>query len=308
MVEITDAEGQRLDNFLLRTLKGVPKSRIYRLIRKGEVRINKGRCKPEDKLQRGDLVRIPPVRTASRSASPVPGVDLANLLRQSVIAETDDFLVFNKPAGMSIHGGSGVRIGLIEALRQLEPRWARLELAHRLDRDTSGCVVIAKQTPFLKYLHDALKARKVHKHYLALVSGSWPARLTEIDAPLSKNQLLSGERVVKSDAAGKPALTRFKVLERFGDTATLVEAMPVTGRTHQIRVHCLIGGHPIVSDPKYGAKSRGGGQRLAPRLFLHASEIQFAWPETAPGSSYRAALPEDLQGALNSLRNKTKKA
>jgi 23S rRNA pseudouridine955/2504/2580 synthase len=306
IVEVSDEEGQRLDNFLIARLKGVPKSRIYRLIRKGEVRVNKKRCKPDDRLTPGDQVRIPPVRVADAARMLVPGAELAELLRAAVISENDDFLVLNKPAGLSVHGGSGVPLGLIEALRQLEPRWEKAELAHRLDRDTSGCVVIAKTQVFLKYLHNALKAKQVNKQYLALVQGYWPDALVEVDAPLTKNHLLSGERVVKVEPGGKASLTRFKLLERFGRRASLVQAMPVTGRTHQIRVHCLVAGHPILGDPKYSHSRDSGQPELSNRLCLHSSAISFAWPAAGPVETYSAEPGPVFVKVLNSLRMKPK--
>ncbi|MEX2132140.1 MAG: RluA family pseudouridine synthase [Pseudohongiellaceae bacterium] len=301
-VSVTGEAGQRLDNFLFRRLKGVPKSRVYRLIRKGEVRVNKKRCKPDTKLEEGDEVRIPPVKISSPQAPPKPGSTLAGMLRQAVLYEGDDFLVLNKPAGFSVHGGSGVNLGLIEAMRQLEDRWSSLELAHRLDRDTSGCMIIAKNPQFLRRFHAELRSKRVTKRYLALVQGYWPAKLQEIDAPLVKNQLLSGERVVRSDKDGKPSLTRFRVVQRFGNRATLMEATPVTGRTHQIRVHCHIAGHPILGDPKYGIDRKTAGRDSVSGLCLHASEISFFWPTEEQQNKYSADLTESFNKAINALK------
>ena len=306
LLQVEDAEGQRLDNYLIRQLKGLPKSRIYRLIRKGEVRINKKRCRPDDRLNRGDLVRIPPLRLSSPVAVPQPRQGLRDLLLDSIIAETEDFLVINKPAGLSVHGGSGVRLGLIEALRQLRPEWAGLELAHRLDRDTSGCLVIARNPMFLRHLHQGLKTKQVEKVYLALVQGYWPDSLVEVNAPLEKNQLQSGERIVRVTPDGKSSLTRFRVLQRAGKLATLVEAKPVSGRTHQIRVHCLYAGHPILGDSKYGAMGdRPAGPR-APGLCLHAAAISFTLPDETAQMRFEAPLNPDFKTFLNLLTNQSK--
>ncbi len=264
--------GRRLDNFLARLLKGVPRSRLYRLIRRGEVRVNRKRCRPERRLERDDRVRIPPFARTEGRPPPAPGGWLAETLASAVLLENERLLVIDKPAGVAVHGGSGVRLGLVEAMRQLRPEWARLELAHRLDRDTSGCLVLAKDMAFLKALQRQLKERSVEKRYLALVTGRWPESLRLVDAPLAKNRLSSGERVVRVEPAGKPARTRFRPLRRLVET-TLIEAMPLTGRTHQIRVHCLHAGHPIVGDDKYrGGRGGAGGGRMR----LHAASIAFA--------------------------------
>lgn len=304
LVRVEGEAGQRLDNFLLRRLKGVPKSRIYRLVRRGEVRINRKRCKPDTRLEEGDEVRIPPVRV-SLSTPPRAGDALLSQLRAAVLYEGDDYLVLNKPAGLSVHGGSGVKLGLIEALRQAEPRWSSLELAHRLDRETSGCLVIARTGAFLKAFHRAMRDKQVTKRYQALVHGYWPDSLREVDAPLVKNQLLSGERVVKASAEGKASLTRFRVLQHFGRTATLMEASPVTGRTHQIRVHCHVAGHPIVGDPKYGTRQEAGAVPTK-SLCLHASEIRFRWPEASVEKVYSANLSSTFEEALNYLKSNSK--
>lgn len=265
--------GRRLDNFLARLLKGVPRSRLYRLVRRGEVRVNGKRCRPERRLERGDRVRIPPFARVDGRPPPAPGGRLAEALAGAVLLENERLLVIDKPAGVAVHGGSGVRLGLIEAMRQLRPEWARLELAHRLDRDTSGCLVLAKDMAFLKDLQRQLKDRSVEKRYLALVTGRWPESLRLVDAPLAKNRLSSGERVVRVEPSGKPARTRFRPLRRLSGT-TLIEAMPLTGRTHQIRVHCLHAGHPIVGDGKY--RLGRGGPAAGGRLRLHAAAIGFA--------------------------------
>jgi len=234
-VDITeDQAGQRIDNFLLAKLKGVPKSRIYRILRKGEVRVNSSRVKPEYKLQGGDKVRIPPVRVAEREAPAGPGPKLQRLLERNVIYEDSVLLVINKPAGLAVHGGSGVSLGLIEALRATRPSHSFLELVHRLDRETSGCLIIAKKRSALRYLQDEMRARRVVKVYQALSTGRWPRGMKRIDMPLLKSELKSGERVVRVNPEGKASVTHFSVLQRF-DKATFMEVTLETGRTHQIR-------------------------------------------------------------------------
>lgn len=277
-----DAEfaGQRLDNFLVTALKGAPKSLIYRIIRKGEVRINKGRTKPEYKLQAGDVVRVPPLRLSEDKVAPLASGGLVEHLEAAILFEDDYLMVVNKPTGLAVHGGSGVSLGLIEAVRQMRPDAKRLELVHRLDRETSGAIMIAKRRSALLALNEALAAKQgVEKKYLALVYGSWSKGDREISAPLLKNQLQSGERIVRVNAEGKKSLTRFRIVESFQDY-TLVSAEPVTGRTHQIRVHCQFAGHSIVGDDKYAAdeqlaKSKSQGAR---RLFLHAYRLAFRHP------------------------------
>ena len=215
MLEINeDSAGQRIDNFLTNKLKGVPRSRIYRIIRKGEVRVNKGRIKADYKLKAGDVVRVPPVRVAEHNELPRAGEGLKKTIEQAVLYEDDSLLIINKPSGLAVHGGSGIKLGLIETLRQLRPEAKFLELVHRLDRDTSGCVMVAKKRSMLRYLHDLLRTNGVQKYYQALVIGNWAARKTKIDAPLQKNTLKSGERMVTTDAAGKAALTRYEVRQR----------------------------------------------------------------------------------------------
>lgn len=294
-------EGQRLDNFLMRRMKGVPRSRVYWLIRRGEVRVNKKRCKPDRKLEFGDEVRIPPFigDTVRKPGKPTPG--LQQLLTDNILYEDEHLLVINKPAGLSVHGGTGVRLGLIEALRQTRKEWAGLELAHRLDRETSGCLVIAKNATFLKQIQGDLKEKNVEKTYLALVQGRWPDTLREIDAPLLKNELSAGERIVKVARDGKPSLTRFRILQRF-QSATLIEAKPATGRTHQIRVHCQYAGHPIVGDDKYGTRGPDGFLNRVKSLCLHASSISFHAPHLAAQLEVTAAPDKMLESIMNDLK------
>ncbi|MBE8717730.1 23S rRNA pseudouridine(955/2504/2580) synthase RluC [Cellvibrio polysaccharolyticus] len=302
-----DQAGQRLDNFLSPRLKGVPKSRIYNLIRKGEVRVNKGRSKPDYKLAAGDVVRIPPVRVAESAAVAVPGKSLVQHLEQAVLYEDDGLLVINKPSGLAVHGGSGVNLGLIESLRQIRPENRFLELVHRLDKDTSGCIMIAKKRSVLRHLQSALRDKTgpgvIRKVYQALVIGHWPNSCLRVDAPLLKREVAGGERIVRVSTDGKPSLTEFAVLKRFQDF-TLIEARPITGRTHQIRVHAKYAGHSLLGDEKYGNDGineamRSHGFR---RLFLHAAALEFDLPGVPQRIRVDAALPDDLAQALTGLQ------
>ncbi len=303
-IDVTeDQEGQRIDNFLRTALKGVPKSMIYRIVRKGEVRVNKGRVKPDTKLSAGDIVRVPPVRTAPEGETFKASSGLIAKLESAILYESDALLVINKPSGLAVHGGSGIQLGLIEALRQMRPTLTFLELVHRLDRDTSGCIMIAKKRSMLRHLHEALRqGMGISKVYHALVIGRWDAADQKIDAPLRKNELSSGERVVKVQEDGKASITLFKVLRRFANIATLVEAKPVTGRTHQIRVHSQFAGHPIIGDEKYGveainSKMRDNGIK---RLFLHAAALSVT---LADGEKlhFKAPLENNLSVAIDQL-------
>lgn len=306
-IDISDDEaGQRIDNFLLTKLKGVPKSMIYRIIRKGEVRVNKGRIKPEYKLVEGDQVRVPPVRVAERETTPVSAkLDKVAALANCILFEDDVLLVLNKPSGTAVHGGSGLSFGVIEGLRALRPEARFLELVHRLDRDTSGILLVAKKRSALRALHEQLRLKQMQKDYLALVRGNWQSHMKVVQAPLLKNILQSGERVVKVSSEGKPSETRFKVEERF-DNATLIKASPVTGRTHQIRVHTLYAGHPIAFDDRYGDKqfdSQLAGIGLN-RLFLHASALKFTHPKTGEEMRLQAPLDNQLNHCLKILRSR----
>ncbi len=273
--------GQRIDNFLRTQLKGVPKTLIYRILRKGEVRVNKGRIKPEYKLQAGDVVRVPPLRLPERDEPAPLAIGLLERLEAAIVHEDTALIVMNKPAGIAVHGGSGLSFGVIEALRQLRPDAKELELVHRLDRDTSGLLMVAKKRSMLRHLHQALRGDGVDKRYMALVRGRWETAKKQVNAPLEKNTLRSGERMVEVSDWGKEALTLFRVLRRFGDFATLVEAKPITGRTHQIRVHARHAGHSIAGDSKYGDEAftqeirELGGKRL----FLHAYALKVPLPD-----------------------------
>jgi len=296
-------QGQRLDNFLLAMLKGVPKSYVYRIVRKGEVRVNKGRTKVSYRLQQGDTVRIPPVRVADRDEPAQPGEKTMLSLKQAILYEDKRLLVLNKPSGFAVHGGSGLKYGVIEALRSMRPGDKELELVHRLDRDTSGCLMIAKRRSALRTLHELLRTNGVDKRYLALVAGRWERDRETVDAPLAKNLLQGGERVVRVDPDGKTALTRFRVLERFSEV-TLVEAELMTGRTHQLRVHLAHLGTPILGDEKYGnslANRRMKKQGLK-RLFLHARSLSFDWTEDVGRLTVDAPLEPALEQLLKRLR------
>ncbi|KQN56665.1 23S rRNA pseudouridine(955/2504/2580) synthase RluC [Erwinia sp. E602] len=303
-----DEAGQRIDNFLRTQLKGVPKSMIYRILRKGEVRVNKKRIKPEYKLEAGDEVRIPPVRVAEREEEAVsPKLAKVAALTAAILYEDDHILVLNKPSGTAVHGGSGLSFGVIEGLRALRPEARFLELVHRLDRDTSGILLVAKKRSALRSLHEQLREKGMQKDYLALVSGQWPSHVKSVRAPLLKNILQSGERIVKVSAEGKPSETLFKVEERY-DVATLVKASPVTGRTHQIRVHTLHAGHPIAFDDRYGEAGfdqQLGGTGLK-RLFLHAAALKFTHPGSGEEMRVEAPLDDELKRCLAVLRNKSK--
>lgn len=305
---VIDAErqGQRADNFLLGQFRGVPRSFVYRILRRGEVRVGGRRIRPDYRLQAGDELRLPPVKIDQAPAfEPSKNLDLVSRLCQAVIYETAEMLVVNKPAGIAVHGGSGVDYGVIEALRSGRDDLRYLELVHRLDRDTSGCLMIAKKRSALRCLHEQLRLKTVRKHYQALVHGVWPRSLASVDQPLLKNVLKSGERMVRVDAAGKPSSTGFQVLESF-DGFTLVRASPRTGRTHQIRVHAAFSGHPIVLDGKYGRRDLDEkfADLLPDRMFLHAFSIEFSDPAGGKTVTVEAPLDERLQASLDRLRNR----
>ncbi|QTL35217.1 23S rRNA pseudouridine(955/2504/2580) synthase RluC [Pseudoalteromonas viridis] len=304
-VTITEDQlGQRIDNFLLTHLKGVPKSAIYKILRKGEVRVNKKRVKPVYKLQLNDEVRIPPVKVAEKSEFVPKNLDKVAGLEDAILYEDKYLIVMNKPSGMAVHGGSGLSYGLIEAIRALRPEERNLELVHRLDRDTSGCLLISKRRAILKGLHEQLREKTMEKNYWALVCGEWSAKHKNVTEPLRKNTLQSGERVVRVDhEEGKASHTRFRVLERF-EGATLVQASPVTGRTHQIRVHTQCKGHPIACDDKYGDQVFDSKMRQLGlgRLFLHARELRFIHPKHETTLHVEAPLDKALEHCLTTLR------
>ncbi|GFN46345.1 23S rRNA pseudouridine(955/2504/2580) synthase RluC [Candidatus Regiella insecticola] len=300
-----DDVDQRIDNFLLARLKGVPKSMIYRIVRKGEVRVNKGRIKPEYKLQNGDRVRIPPVRVAERETRTLSvKLNKISSLADRILFEDDALLILNKPFGIAVHGGSGVDFGVIEALRALRPDARFLDLVHRLDRDTSGVLLIAKKRSALRALHEQLRLKKIQKDYLALVKGHWPSSCKKVQAPLLKNVLQNGGRVVKVSSEGKVSETHFKVEERF-EHATLLKASPITGRTHQIRVHTLHSGHPIAFDNRYGDREfdRHLQDTGLNRLFLHAATLCCQHP-LGGTLCIEAPLDDQLRHCLQILRKK----
>ncbi|MBT6038504.1 MAG: RluA family pseudouridine synthase [Halieaceae bacterium] len=297
-VVLPEEAGQRLDNFLQRVRGGVPKTRIYRAIRKGEVRVNKGRVKPDTRLEAGVCVRIPPLRVPEK-AEAAGAAGWRSRLRAAIVREEATLLVINKPPGLAVHGGSGVNVGLIETLRAMYDTDRYLELVHRLDRDTSGLLLVARRASTLRSLHGLLRSNGVDKRYLCLVSGRWPAHLKRVDAPLEKFALPSGERRVKVAATGRQSLTTFRVVTRW-PSMTLVEAKPVTGRTHQIRVHCQHAGFPILGDAKYAddAADRLAEKLRLKRLFLHAASLSFRLDEQ--NYSLQAALPLELQRLIDS--------
>lgn len=298
-----DQAGQRLDNFLMGRLKGAPRSLIYRIIRKGEVRINRSRAKPDSRIAAGDEVRVPPVKLAEAAQTVAPAARVLDRIEAAIIHEDAGFLIVNKPSGLAVHGGSGLQYGLIEGLRAARPGAKFLELVHRIDRDTSGLIMVAKKRAALRDLQDQIRNKRVEKYYHALVAGHWPRSLAKVDVPLLRDELRSGERVVRVAPEGKSALTRYKVLETFPGYS-LVEASPVTGRTHQIRVHCAFAGHPIAGDPKYmddasckAFRSEGGR-----RLMLHAARLGITLPGTSERHYFEAPYDESFQQFLLLLR------
>ncbi len=301
-----DASGQRIDNYLTRELKGVPKSLIYRVLRKGEVRVNKGRVQPGYKLQDGDVLRIPPVRVSEGEHTAAPSESIKELIKQSILYEDNGLLVINKPSGVAVHGGSGIQYGVIEALRALYPQKKDLELVHRLDRDTSGCLMVAKKRSVLRHLHDQIRDKTVEKYYLALLRGGLAARHLNVNAPLQKNTLKSGERVVRVHTEGKPSVSVFDTVETYG-VATLARVQAVTGRTHQIRVHAAHINHPVAGDEKYGDEvfNRSMRELGLKRLFLHAHTLRLTAPDTGKPLELTAPLADALQDVLKVLARNT---
>ena len=293
--------GQRLDNYVHRRLAGVPRSRIYRVIRKGEVRVNGRRASPELRLQPNDRIRIPPVRVLPAGESARPGARLLEQMARAIVYEDERLLVLDKPAGLAVHGGSGVSLGVIEALRALRPR-ETLELVHRLDRDTSGCLLVARHTGTLRTLHALMREGGVEKRYLALVKGRWELGAKRIDVPLRTDTRVGGERTVRPGASGKPSLSEFRPVEFFGSAATLMEVTLRTGRTHQIRVHAQHTGHAVAGDEKYGDEGFNSElrERGLARMFLHAHTLSFTWPQGAD-FSINTPLPAELAAVLETL-------
>jgi 23S rRNA pseudouridine955/2504/2580 synthase len=303
LITISEEEAdQRIDNFLLRICKGVPKSHIYRVLRSGEVRVNKGRIDQTYRLKEGDVVRIPPVRVAERATSTVPGAEFKILLEDSHV------LVIDKPAGVAVHGGSGVSYGVIEQLRASRPQAKFLELVHRLDRDTSGILLLAKKRSALTNLHEQIREGQTDKRYLTLVHGDWQNTRQHVKLPLFKYSTPDGERRVRVQANGLPSHTVFNLVKRF-DSFALLEAELKTGRTHQIRVHLASSGFPIAGDDKYGdfglnrALQKAEGERIAlKRMFLHAYQITFLHPESGMPVTLKAPLPHECEQFVKSLK------
>lgn len=298
-----DMAGQRIDNFLRARLKSVPKSVVYRILRKGEVRVNKKRVKAEYKIAAGDVVRIPPVtipESATKTETVSAKLNKVAELESCILYEDEHLLVLNKPSGTAVHGGSGLKFGAIEGMRALRPQARFLELVHRIDRDTSGILLIAKKRSALRHLQTQFREKTVSKFYFALVMGKWKKSCHKINAPLLKNEVNS---IVRVNPNGKASETRFKIIEAF-DEATLIQASPITGRTHQIRVHTQYAGHPIAWDDRYGdprfdAYTAKFGLK---RLFLHAAHIRFTHPGTGEVMELEAPMDRMLQKVLKQLR------
>jgi len=297
-----DEAGQRIDNFLMRHFKAVPRSRVYRLLRKGEVRVNRKRVDAEYRIAAGDEVRLPPVRIDRGDEPGRPSSSLTELIERAVIYQDKHLLVLDKPAGVAVHGGSGMSYGVIEALRASRPR-ETLELVHRLDRDTSGCLAVARDRATLTALHALIRQSGMHKTYLALVSGSWQLGTKRIDAPLATDNRQHGERHVRVVAAGKDSVSVFKPVQFFGSFATLMEVDIPTGRTHQIRVHAAFAGHPLLGDDKYGDRERNAELKRhgLKRTFLHAQSIAFDWPGSGVPFHVSAPLPAELAAVLDAI-------
>jgi 23S rRNA pseudouridine955/2504/2580 synthase len=301
------SEGQRLDNFLLRELAGLPRSRVYRLLRRGEVRVNGKRKQADYRLAASDEVRLPPLRGApvgNDRPRRVPDALLATV-RAAIVHEDERLLVLNKPAGLAVHGGSGLAFGAIEALRALRPD-EPLELVHRLDRETSGCLLVARSRPVLRSAHALLREGAVEKHYCALVAGRWRLGRKTIDAPVLTHARQGGERVVRVHRAGKLAVSVFEPVTHYHGVATRMDVAIHTGRTHQIRVHAAFAGHPVAGDEKYGdrefnARMRELGLR---RMFLHAATFAFRWPGDGVQFRAEAPLPAELAAVLGRLESK----
>jgi len=300
--------GQRLDNFLLGALKGVPRTHVYRLLRKGEVRVNKGRVKPDYRLVEGDVVRIPPVRQGGSAGRETAARAVAggkfDWLNERVLHEDEHLLVLDKPSGLAVHGGSGVSVGLIEALRQLRPQNPYLELVHRLDRETSGCLIVAKSRKALLRLHQLLRDGGLDKYYMALVAGSWTGGVRTVEAAIEK-QRPGGQRHMAVGDEGRESTSRFRPIEKFPDSA-LVEIHLLTGRTHQARVHAAHIGHPIAGDDKYGDRAFNRHMREVQlsRLFLHAARLEFRHPLSGQKLQLKSPLPADLDRVLDRVRNR----
>jgi 23S rRNA pseudouridine955/2504/2580 synthase len=304
-VEIAEEmAGQRLDNFLVTRLKGVPKSHVYRLLRKGEVRVNKGRAKPDYRLLAGDVVRLPPVRRPEPEQGSARGRAAGLRLENCILHEDDRLIVLDKPSGIAVHGGSGLSHGVIEALRAARPDAPYLELVHRLDRETSGCLLVAKRRSTLRALHELLRNGRVEKRYLALVRGHWDLGQVKLEDRLRKT-VRGGERVVTVDESGKEAASIFRPVE-IGTVASLLEVRIMTGRTHQIRVQAAEAGHPLAGDERYGDREFNRQMKTLglDRMFLHAASVGWEDPAGGDWRLYSAPLPEDLRAVLSRLEQR----
>ncbi|MCH9048258.1 MAG: RluA family pseudouridine synthase [Proteobacteria bacterium] len=297
-----DHADRRLDNFLIGYFTSLPRTRIYRMIRKGEVRVNKGRIKQNYRLQTGDTVRVPPMYLSTQEKPSRPPERLSELIGNSIIYEDDYLIAINKPSNIAVHSGSGVQYGVIEILRAQRPETDFLELIHRLDRATSGCLLIAKGHKTLRRMHDILKSGHVKKNYLALLKGQLTDTMRTVDVPLNKVSTESGDRMVRVDNAGKQALTHFHSQEHFR-VASLSRIELVTGRTHQIRVHAAYIDHPLAGDEKYGdwEFNRAMEKLGLKRLFLHAETLSFEMPGTGKQIELKAPLPDELDQFLKKL-------
>lgn len=302
-----DYADQRIDNFLLTKLKGMPKSRVYRILRKGEVRVNKKRISPFYKLKKGDVVRLPPVFLEEKAKQAPPSEFTARLLQSRVLYEDENLLIINKPSGMSVHAGSTVRVGVVEALRHLYPKLPQLELAHRLDSETSGCLVLAKKKRILREMHTLLREGKVNKIYWALTKGKWKRSEFKVDVSLHKDYRDGGKHVVEVTEDGKSALTLFQTLQAF-PSASLMEAKLFTGRTHQIRVHAAYRGHPIAGDDRYGDAefNKYVRQMGLKRMFLHARSIDFVLPSLNQRIRVEAPLDPELDVCIKAFEAEVK--
>ena len=299
-VEIAEeTAGQRLDNFLVTRLKGVPKSHVYRLLRKGEVRVNKGRAKPDYRLAAGDVVRLPPVRRPEAGQASPRGRAAGLRLEAAILHEDERLIVLDKPSGIAVHGGSGLSHGVIEALRAARPDAPYLELVHRLDRETSGCLLVAKRRSALRALHELLRNGGIEKRYLALVRGRWDLGQVKLEDRLRKT-VRGGERVVTVDESGKAAASIFRAVE-IRNLASLLEVRIMTGRTHQIRVQAAEAGHPLAGDERYGERDFNRLMKSLglERLFLHAASIGWEDPVSGEWRMYSAPLPDDLRAVLS---------
>jgi 23S rRNA pseudouridine955/2504/2580 synthase len=306
-VEAGDGDaGQRLDNFLVRVLKGVPRTHVYRLLRTGEVRVNSKRAKPDQRVEAGDRIRLPPIRRPEAGAASTtrpPSPSLLKLVTEAIVYEDDDLLVLNKPAGIAVHGGSGMAHGVIEVLRAARPDARELDLVHRLDRETSGCLIVAKRRAALRDLHAQLREGRTAKRYLALVCGKWDLGQKRIELPLATGERRSGERHVTVRSHGQMAVSTFRPVQFFGTVASLVEVEIGTGKTHQIRVHAAYAGHPVAGDDKYGDRERNEVLKSygLNRMFLHAAAIGVDRPGTREPLHVSAPLSAELHAVLEAL-------